>query len=140
MENAERARTLVARWEHGDEKHHQWLRDVAIPDLEAAFAAIRRQTLVEVAHIVSAPQGVAVECLNGMSAQFRSGHATARKEAAAAILAMEDNSLIVLVYPNNERAVIAVSNALLYNGIGDEAECDSLAPDVLKTLKEVVND
>lgn len=40
----ERARALVARWEHGDEAHRQWLRDVAIPDLVAALtpAAPRR--------------------------------------------------------------------------------------------------
>lgn len=35
----EAARALVARWEHGDEAHRQWLRDVAIPDIAAALAA-----------------------------------------------------------------------------------------------------
>ena len=34
------ARALVARWEHGDEKHRQWLRDTAVPDV--ALALTRR--------------------------------------------------------------------------------------------------
>lgn len=35
---AQIARALVSRWEHGDEAHRQWLRDVAIPDIAAALA------------------------------------------------------------------------------------------------------
>jgi hypothetical protein len=31
------ARALVARWEHGDEPHRQWLREIAIPDIIAAL-------------------------------------------------------------------------------------------------------
>lgn len=31
------ARGLVARWEHGDEAHRQWLRDVAVPDIADAL-------------------------------------------------------------------------------------------------------
>lgn len=32
------ATRLVARWEHGDEAHRQWLRNVAIPDIAEALA------------------------------------------------------------------------------------------------------
>lgn len=31
------ASALVARWEHGDETHRQWLRDIAIPDIARAL-------------------------------------------------------------------------------------------------------
>ncbi len=31
----ERATATVAKWEHGDEQHRQWLRDTAIPDVLA---------------------------------------------------------------------------------------------------------
>lgn len=31
------ATALVAKWEHGDEVHRQWLRDIAIPDVAAAL-------------------------------------------------------------------------------------------------------
>lgn len=37
MTPEEQARALVARWEHGDAVHRQWLRDVAVPDLIAAL-------------------------------------------------------------------------------------------------------
>jgi hypothetical protein len=35
------AKALVARWEHGDEAHRQWLRDVAVPDIARALTAAR---------------------------------------------------------------------------------------------------
>jgi hypothetical protein len=41
------ARELVARWEHGDENHRQWLRDVAVPDVTAALFAARDAALRE---------------------------------------------------------------------------------------------
>ncbi len=47
------AAELVARWEHGDEKHRQWLRDVAIPDIEAAFAKARREAIQEAIMLVN---------------------------------------------------------------------------------------
>lgn len=31
------ATALVAKWEHGDEVHRQWLRDIAIPDVAVAL-------------------------------------------------------------------------------------------------------
>lgn len=45
MTHEQRARELVARWEHGDEIHRQWLRDIATPHLAKAFAEVRRETL-----------------------------------------------------------------------------------------------
>lgn len=39
----EAARALVARWEHGDEAHRQWLRDIATPDISAALAAAEQR-------------------------------------------------------------------------------------------------
>jgi hypothetical protein len=38
---AAKARELVAKWEHGDEAHRQWLRNVAIPDIAAALREAR---------------------------------------------------------------------------------------------------
>lgn len=40
IDHTERAKALVARWEHGDEKHRAWLRSVAVPDLIAAFEEV----------------------------------------------------------------------------------------------------
>lgn len=44
---AQRARDLVSRWEHGDEAHRQWLRDIATPDIEAAFREVRQEALIQ---------------------------------------------------------------------------------------------
>ncbi len=41
----ERAAAVVAKWEHGDEKHRQWLRDIAVPDL-VAFVEAERATVL----------------------------------------------------------------------------------------------
>lgn len=38
---------LVSRWEHGDQTHRQWLRDVAVPDVAKAFDEVRREILGE---------------------------------------------------------------------------------------------
>lgn len=42
----QKARELVARWEHGDAEHRQWLRDIAIPDLAAALRDVRAMAYV----------------------------------------------------------------------------------------------
>lgn len=47
----ERARALVAGWEHGDEQHRQWLRDTATPQIEEALRDVRREALEEAAVI-----------------------------------------------------------------------------------------
>ncbi len=39
----ERAREMVARWEHGDEAHRQWLRDIAVPQLAHALTQAHAQ-------------------------------------------------------------------------------------------------
>ena len=43
----ELAEQLVERWLHGDEKHRQWLKDIATPDIESALLAARRDALEE---------------------------------------------------------------------------------------------
>lgn len=43
----QQAAELVAKWEHGDEAHRQWLRDIAIPDLIVFAKAVRNDTLYE---------------------------------------------------------------------------------------------
>jgi hypothetical protein len=37
----QKAHDLVAKWEHGDAAHRQWLRDTAIPDLVVALREAR---------------------------------------------------------------------------------------------------
>ena len=37
------ARSLVAKWEHGDEAHRRWLREIAIPELAAALRDAKEQ-------------------------------------------------------------------------------------------------
>lgn len=39
MTHEEQARRLIATWEHGDETHRQWLRDIATPGLTAALTS-----------------------------------------------------------------------------------------------------
>lgn len=56
MTNEQRARDLVSRWEHGDEKHRQWLRDIATPDITTALAAARRDALEEAARVIEQGQ------------------------------------------------------------------------------------
>jgi hypothetical protein len=43
LEFSERAREIVSQWEHGDEAHRQWLRDVTIPVLINEFALIAQE-------------------------------------------------------------------------------------------------
>lgn len=70
----EQARALVARWEHGDEAHRQWLRDVAVPDLVAALTpdvmCVAERAVVDaaVARYLAAQSVIPVEFLRACQA------------------------------------------------------------------------
>lgn len=105
--------------------------------IEAFRTEIRREAMEKAACIASAPQGTALECLSGMPAQFQLGHKQAREEAAAAIRSMEANDSVVAIDLDSEATRRVFSNALLYNGIGSESECDELALAILATFRTI---
>lgn len=49
MDIETRAAELIATWEHGDENHRQWLRDIAMPGLLALATEVEVNTLARVA-------------------------------------------------------------------------------------------
>jgi hypothetical protein len=48
------AEQLVEPWLHGDDKHRQWLKDIAIPAIESALLAERRRVIEEAAKLYDA--------------------------------------------------------------------------------------